>query len=316
MHRAIRSIAAGAAGAAFVLGGLPAMAGESTGSIRVGGTERSYLMVTPPGAGRGPLPVVVALHGALMDGRAMSRSFGLDAVAAREDFVAVYPDGLSRRWNDGRRAPWERRSESVDDVGFLARLARHLVERGIADPDRLYLVGASNGGMMTFRMACEAPGAYAAYAAIIANMPAGLARSCRPGRGVPMLIMNSTKDPMIPWEGGSLGWGGRYGKVVSTEDSLAFWQRNNGCDGPRQQHALPDKDHKDGSTVMAEQYNKCKSGAPVVLITVAGGGHLPPGATLVARPLIEGILGKANRDVSAADISWKFFRRFPGDEAR
>lgn len=302
--------------AALLLATMPAMAGEVTVSIRIGAAERSYLMVTPAGAGRGPFPVVVALHGALMDGRAMRRTFGLDDVADREEFVAVYPDGLGRRWNDGRRQPWRRRSESVDDVAFLTRLARRLIDEGIADPDRLYLVGASNGGMMVFRMACEAPAIFTAYAAIIANMPIRLAKSCRPGRGVPMLIMNATKDPLVPWDGGPLGFGGRYGQLVSTEESLAFWQRNNGCDGPRQKRPLPDKDRKDGSTVMAEQYNKCKSGAPVVLITVAGGGHLPPGATLVARPLIEGILGKGNRDISAAEISWKFFRRFPVDEER
>ena len=306
---AIRWFLGAVAGAAALALAATAGAAERTGRLRVGGVERSYAMTAPSGAAR--RPVVIVLHGALMDGASMRRTFGLDKLAGEGEFVAVYPDGIARRWNDGRPQPWRRRLERVDDVGFLTRLARHLVDEGIADERRIYLVGASNGGMMAYRVACEKPQAFAAYAAIIANMPANLVQKCRPRRGVPMLIMNSTKDPLIPWEGGQLGLGGRHGRVVSTEESLAFWQRNNGCEGPRQQRPLPDRDRKDGSRVMAEQYNNCKTGAPVVLITIEGGGHLPPGATLLARPLIEGILGKANRDVSAAEVSWKFFRRFP-----
>jgi polyhydroxybutyrate depolymerase len=284
---------------------------EISGRIVMPDGQRSYVAFVPQGKGR-RLPTVIALHGAVMDGRGMQRSFGLDAVAEREGFIAVYPDGVYRRWNDGRRPPW-RRADGTDDVGFLTRLAKRLVDDGFADPKRLYLLGVSNGGMMAFRVACEAPGTFTAYTAIVANMPANLTDRCRPRKGVPMLIMNSTKDPLIPWAGGTLGFAGRHGRVVSTEESLDFWRRNNGCEGELQRRPLPDKDRKDGSTVLAQQYNRCKSGAPVVLITIEGGGHLPPGATIGARVLVEAILGKANRDISAADISWKFFRRFPQD---
>jgi polyhydroxybutyrate depolymerase len=311
MHTAIRQVLAAAAVAASFTVTARLDAEEIHGRISVSGRERHYLMVVPPESRGRKLPAVLALHGALMDGRSMQQIFGLDAIANQEGFVAVYPDGLGRRWNDGRRVPWHRPAESVDDAGFLVSLARRIVDDGFADPKRIYLVGVSNGGIMAFRMACEAPGVFAAFAAIIANMSVGLAKSCQPGRGVPMLIMNSTKDPMIPWGGGPMGFAGRYGRVVSTEDSVEFWRRNNGCDGNGQRKALPDRDQKDGSTVTAQQYNHCRSGAPVVLITIEGGGHIPPGATFGSRVLIESILGKANRDISAADISWKFFRRFP-----
>lgn len=207
--------------------------------------------------------------------------------------------------------PWFRRGGYVDDVGFITAIARRLVADGVADPRRLYLVGVSNGGMMAFRVACEAPGVFAAYAAIVANMPVRLLRNCEPGQGVPMLIMNATGDRIIPYHGGALGFAGRHGRVASTEASLDFWRRNNGCDEQRQTRPLPDKDTRDGSTVLAEQYNRCRSGAPAVLITIEGSGHLPPGVEIEARPLVETFLGKANRDISAADISWKFLRRFP-----
>jgi polyhydroxybutyrate depolymerase len=310
MSRAIRGAVAIAAAAVIMGEGGFVHAREISGRLTVGAAQRSYVMVVPEGAKK-RLPTVIALHGAVMDGRGMQRTFALDKIAERERFIAVYPDGLYHRWNDGRPAAWGRAAERVNDVAFLTALAKHLTDEELADPRRLYLVGVSNGGMMAFRMACEAPKTFTAYAAIIANMPANLIDKCRPQTGVPMLIMNSTKDPFIPWQGGRLGFAGRLGRVVSTEESMSFWQRNNGCTGPRQRKPLPDKDPKDGSKVLAEQYNHCRSGAPVVLMAIEGAGHLPPGAEITARPLIEAVLGKGNRDVSAADISWKFFRRFP-----
>ena len=307
MRIPIRETLALVAAIASLAAATVAPAEEISGHIRVSGRERHYLMMVPKREGH-RLPVVIALHGAVMDGRGMQRTFALDPIAEREGFIAVYPDGLGRRWNDGRRVPWRR---ATDDVGFLVKLAKRLVDDGLADPKRIYLVGVSNGGMMTFRMACDAPEVFAGFAAVIANMSVSLAERCRPGRGVPMLIMNSTKDPLIPWRGGPLGFAGRYGALISTQDSMEFWRRNNGCQGERQKKPLPDRDKRDGSTVIAQQYTHCRSGAPVVLITIEGGGHLPPGSTIVAGPLIEAVLGKANRDISAADISWKFFRRFP-----
>jgi len=284
---------------------------QFSGTMTVAGEERSYTVVAPEGVGRSRLPAVFALHGAFMDGRGMQRVFALDAIAQREGFLTVYPNGANRRWNDGRRFPWRRAGQGPDDVAFLANLARRLVEDGLADPRRLYLAGVSNGGMMVYRMACEAPQTFAAYTAIIANMPARMAERCRPGKGAPMLIMNATHDPLVPWKGGRVGpWGDRN-DVISTKESLNFWRRNNGCEGSRQTKPLPDKDRTDGSTVIAEQYNACRSGAPVVLLTIEGGGHLLPGTDLGRLPLLAAILGKANRDISAADIGWKFFRRFP-----
>jgi polyhydroxybutyrate depolymerase len=142
-------------------------------------------------------------------------------------------------------------------------------------------------------------------------MPVDVAAACKPGRAVPMLVINATNDPLIPWDGGALGPRGRQGAVVSTAETVDFWRRHNGCSETAEKRPLPDKDARDGSTVDAEQYSSCRSGAPVVLVTVEGGGHIPPGAEIGPRPLVTAILGKDNRDISAADLSWKFFRQFP-----
>jgi polyhydroxybutyrate depolymerase len=278
-------------------------------SIESGGRERSFVVVTPESRqGREAVPTVIALHGGLMNGKSMRRIFGLDPLMESGRFAVVYPDGRKRRWNDGR----EPNRTSRDDLLFLRDLAAHLVEVGLADPKRLYLVGVSNGGMLTFRVACEMPGVFAAYAAIIANMPADVAEDCRRGDGAPMLIINSTDDPVVPWEGGDLGRVLPRGEVLSTPETVEFWRRRNGCSEKSAMKPLPDKDDSDGSTVAAQQFADCRTGSPVVLLSVEGGGHLPPGAKVGEHPVLEHMLGgPANQDISAADIAWKFFRRFP-----
>lgn len=287
----------------------PAAAETFSNSIEVGGRERTFVVVTPNNAKRGErLPTVIALHGALMKGRSLQKIFGLDALIEGGRFAVVYPDGLKRRWNDGR-SPDQR---GPDDVRFILRLAEHVVQEGLADPRRLYLLGVSNGGMLTYRIACEAPGVFAAYAAVIANMSALVAEDCKQGQPAPMLVINSTNDRLMPYDGGEVGFFRNRGEVLSTEETIDFWRRHNGCSEKSEMKPLPDKDRDDDSTVDARQYSDCRTGSAVVLLTVEGGGHVPPGAQLEGRPFLQRILGgKGNQDISAADVSWKFFKRFP-----
>lgn len=276
-------------------------------SIGTGGRDRHFTLVLPDGARRDrPMPTVIALHGGSMNGKSMRRIFGLDEVAAQDPFAIVYPDAVGRRWNDGVSGD----SDGADDMRFLRNLADHLVRRGVADSKRIYLIGVSNGGMMTYRMACQSPGIFAAYAAVLANMPKEVADGCRPGGGTPLIVINSTEDPINPYEDADVGRWSR-GDVLSTLDTVDFWQRRNGCEGKSQEKPLPDKDNSDGSTVVARQFAECRSGSPVVLLTVEGGGRLPPGARVGNRPMLRAMLGRANQDISAADIGWKFFKRFP-----
>ncbi len=267
------------------------------------------MAVLPEGRKPGqPLPTVIALHGGLMNGKSMRSIFGMDRIADKGGFAIVYPNGLKRRWNDGRIAD----DGLPDDVGFIRRLAGYLVREGVADPKRLYLVGVSNGGMLAYRVACEAPGIFAAYAAVIASMPVNVADKCPRIGTAPILIINATDDPLVPWEGGEIGRLFKRGEVLSTPDTVEFWRRHNKCSENAQMKPLPDRDATDGSTVAARQYDDCRSDGAVVLLTVEGGGHLPPGAEIGNRPFLQSMLGgPANRDISAADISWRFFKRFP-----
>jgi polyhydroxybutyrate depolymerase len=182
------------------------------------------------------------------------------------------------------------------------------VQSGVADPQRLYVTGPSNGGMMTFRLVCEAAELFAAAAPIIASLPADLAVSCKPERAIPTLVMNGTADPLVPYGGGGVGFRGERGRVLSTDETMAFLRNANGCSDLVRFDHLADVDRNDGSNVTIASWTNCASGAPVVLFRIDGGGHRIPRRNEGPRPVIDRLLGRANHDFEAAEAIWSFFR--------
>lgn len=290
---------------------LPAEARPQPRTLVVGGVERSYLLEVPERArGRGrPVPLVLALHGGAGTAERLASYLGLSPVAAREGFAVVYPQGVDKGWNDGRQPSQRYRGgSSADDVGFLTALVDRLVADRVADPARVYVIGVSNGGGMTLRLACEAPDRFAAFAPIIAPAPAAMRSGCRPSRPLPMLIVNGTADRLVPYSGaGTRAWDDRA--MMAAPDHAAFWAARNGCGEPRRAE-LPDLDPNDGSTVERVSYAGCRSQASVVFLSVTGGGHQPPSAKGGSMDgLIAAALGRRNRDIDTAETAWAFFRQ-------
>jgi polyhydroxybutyrate depolymerase len=157
---------------------------------------REYLLSAPAAGHR--LPTIVALHGTLLNAQRTMLSMGFEPLVDREGLVVVYPNAVAAQWNDGRPAAaaltWD-----VDDVGFIRGLIGYLVDKGVSDPRRIYVTGFSNGGMMALRLVCEAPELIAAAAAIAATFPVELAADCKPPRATPVLVMNGTTDPIVPY---------------------------------------------------------------------------------------------------------------------
>jgi polyhydroxybutyrate depolymerase len=290
---------------------LPAAAEELSGSFEVNGRMRSYFAVIPETADKQAraLPAVIVLHGAFSNGRTIQKELGLDRQGAREGFITIYPDGIGFGWNDGRKRNWRGSMQTPpDDVGFLTELARRLAERGVIDGHRVYVAGVSIGGMMAYRLACDAPDQFAAAAAVIANMPADIVKNCNPGRNIPLIVMNGTNDPMMPYNGGGIGFDHLQGQVLSTPDTMLFWAHNNGCEPEPRVSEIPGPPERNTKAVLQEWRN-C-NGGEVALVKLEGGGHRIPSPDHRWRPLMDTFLGKQNKDLSAPDVLWEFFRRF------
>jgi polyhydroxybutyrate depolymerase len=279
----------------------PADAAEmSIQHLSVGGLDREYILSTPSSANH--RPTVIVLHGTWQSGLIMRHTTGLEPLVDSEGLVAVYPNGIATQWNDGRAAAavWGPR----DDVAFLRALVTHLVRTGVTDPHRVYAIGFSNGGMMALRMICEATEVFAAVAIIGASLPAELYPHCRPSAPTPTLVMNGTADPFVPYQGGQVIL--RGGVVLSTDRTIAFLRRVNGCADTVQVTALPAINRQD-TRIVVNSWTRCSSGAPVVLYRVEGGGHriANPDPGIAA---FDVVLGRMNHDIDAAAEIWNFLK--------
>ena len=246
---------------------------------------------------QGPAPTILVLHGALSTASYAAEQSGFAEVAAEHGFTAVFPQGIRKQWNDGREA----QTAGVDDVGFLHRLVTALAGRGITDPRQVYIAGISNGGMMTFRMLCEASELFAGAATVIANMPARIGARCAPRKPLPVVMFNGTADPLVPYDGGGVGFLGGRGSVWAAEETAEFMADVNACTAAR---AMPLPGSWRVQTTRIE-WTGCRSGSPVALYRFAGGGHQVPGN----RQFLPLFLGRGTRTLHAADEAFAFFRR-------
>jgi len=297
-----------AAWATLLLGLLapgPAAAKDVTLNMVHDGRAREALLYVPDGLAAGA-PLVMVLHGGGGNWRGIRRAAGFDDLADEHGFAVAYPQATESQWNDGREAEAYRRGEAdADDVGFFAELIGAALAETGGDPARVYVTGASNGGMMSFRLACELADRIAAVAPVIANMPARLAeQGCKPVRPVPILIMNGTADEAVPYDGGYVTvFRRRYGRVLSTAQSAALWRANNGCGAPGPAEVIDERPF-DGTKVVIERADDCRGGSAVVLVTIEGGGHGWPD-----KPSVLG-RGRATREIAASEAIWDFVSRY------
>lgn len=281
-------------------------------TIDVNGVKRSYTVQLPA---KRPAPLVVVLHGKTQRGADMITRTAWPQIAKREGLVVIFPDGLNHAWADARtKAGPELRGPppGTDDVAFVAKLVGKLVADGTADAKRVYVTGVSNGGAMVMTLVCARADLFAAGASVIMNLTDEAAVTCHPSQPLPMLIMNGTADPLIPYEGGR---GSSYFAADgfrSTEKTVAFWRELNGCDADDADITdMPDKAPADQSTV-TRITSRCPRGHDVVLYRVNHGGHRMPGFAPDARfPRIASrLLGPQNGDIDGAETIWAFFSQF------
>lgn len=249
-------------------------------------------------AGQGPRPTVIVLHGAAMTAEMAERDSGFREAAAGAGFTTVFPQGLLRQWRDRRAG----RSDGPDDVAFLHALTARLIEERIALSGHIYIAGISNGGIMSFTMACKAGHLFRGIGTIIANMPAGIG-SCNPPP-MPLVMVNGTADPLVPYDGGKVGWLSGGGAFWSVEQTAGLFARRNGCIASTERR-LSRGDDDDTAHVTEITWRDCSSGKPVILYRIDGGGHQIPGR----RAFMSFFFGRGTREISAANAIISAFAR-------
>ncbi len=279
-------------------------------SISSGGLQRTYnIHISSAYDKTRPTPLLIVLHGGGGNGQGMIKLANFNAIADRENFIVVYPDGFEKHWNDGRGVQWQAQIENVDDVGFISALIDYLSSELNIDAKKVYVTGISNGGMMSHRLGCELSQKIAAIAPVASNIPVNMESVWAPSRPVPVLIINGTDDPLERWDGGEIRLGrNTFGVVLSVSDTVKFWVEKDQCSLSPTITQLPDKDRSDGTIVRKEVYGGCENGAEVVLYAIEGGGHTWPGGP---QYLPGFIIGRTSRDFDASEVIWQFFKEHP-----
>jgi polyhydroxybutyrate depolymerase len=217
-----------------------------------------------------------------------------------------YPQGGGQQ----QPQPEEHRAPQSDDVAFFNQMLDYLPTKFSVDTSRIYAAGLSEGGFMSLRLACALGDRIAAVAAVGAAMPKTMI--CLPPRPVPLVMINGTSDPVVPYGGGtehnmSLA-------TVSVEDSAKAWAKIDRCEEKPEKSKLPAHE-KGGMETKVDTYNACQQNAAVVLYSVKGAGNTWPGGEQYE---VEKTIGKTSPDPNANEVIWSFMvtKKLPQQDSK
>ena len=248
-------------------------------SIPIGSMTREFLEYVPHDISPHS-PLVIVLHGSLMDAKLMREWTGyeFDKLADQHGFVVVYPDGYKHNWNDCHsKASFAAHTENIDDMGFVKGLIAREVAQHQIDKKHVYVLGYSNGGQMALRLALQAPEQVAGIAIAGASLPAPEDSSCPEQGAVPLLVVDGEKDPIHPIAGGRItlfGFSDRGRALSAFDTAQTFAKRLGVTSAPQQIHLDP---QKSGDPTSADGFLWPSAPSPVVaLYKIDGGGHVVP----------------------------------------
>lgn len=265
------------------------------GSIMHDGIGREYILYIPACyTGAEAVPLVMNYHGYGSNAFEQMNYGDFRPVTDTAGFLVVHPQGTLHlgvpHWNVGG---WTVGS-TADDVGFTSALIDSLSAEYNIDLNRVYATGMSNGGFMSFLLACQLSDEISAIASVTGSMTMETYNACSPSRPVPVLQIHGTDDHVVPYTGSIL--------FKPVEQVLEYWVEFNNCNPTPEYTLLPDIDPNDGSTVEHYVYNDGDNDVTVEHYKVIGGGHTWPG-NAIGGP-------GTNYDINASAEIWDFFSRY------
>lgn len=237
------------------------------------------------------VPLILNLHGYTSNSAQQQAYANFMPIADTANFIVVSPDGTapfgSPFWNAGFS------SSAVNDVQFLSNLIDSVKATYNINLNRVYSCGMSNGGIMSYYLACNLPNRITAIASVTGTMLKAWS-NCAPNRPFPVMQIHGTADATVPYAGNST--------FEAIDTVVKKWQVYNSCSTTPITFSVANINLLDNSTAVRYLYNNGQSNSTVELFKVANGSHSWPGGAPV--------IANTNQDFSASVEIWRFFRQY------
>jgi polyhydroxybutyrate depolymerase len=175
------------------------------------------------------------------------------------------------------------------------------------DPKRVFATGISNGGIFSHYLAANLSLRIAAIAPVAGGIADNFASKFQPELPVSVLMLHGTSDPLVPYHGGDVAYGGR-GKIIDTDRAVRLWVERDGCLPTPLTDSLPDTGSKGACPIRWSTWGRGRGGTEVTLYTLEGGGHTWPGGPQFLPAFL---VGKVCANLNATDVIWGFFKEHP-----
>ena len=259
------------------------------------GLDRYYYIQLAHPEAEGLSSVLFNLHGYGSDAIEQMNytNFNNLANTKENNFILIHPQGAplntvltssSSHWNSGG---WTIGS-TVDDVDFIDTIIALVSQKYDLNQNRIYSTGMSNGGFMSYHLACNLSSKIAAVASVTGSMSFETYESCNPDHPTSILQVHGSIDVTVPFQGNSaLG-------MRSVNDVMDYWKLYNACDVDPTSIIIDYFDIE--IAVQHDTYSNCLNDVHVELYKIEGMGHTWP--------------YKGRYGISATEIIWEFINTY------
>ena len=275
------------------------------------GIEREYIVHVPENLNNDS-SIVFVIHGYTGSAEGIAAYSGMNSIAEREGFIAVYPQGtIDSYGNAFFNVSYEFNDEStINDVSFIRELVKSISHEFNLKRKKAFATGMSNGGEMSYLLACTSSDLFKAVAPVAGVLMKGLKDSCELSSPVPVFEIHGTADKISLYEGdlnNEKGWGAYY-DLPSTIDFFAKrYQLVN-----KSVKQITSKESGADYDIFFERHWKDDLEEEVWMYRIEGGRHVWPGKRLRWRdePMARLYFGTGNEDINASEEVWAFFKKY------
>lgn len=270
-----------------------------------GGIYRSYRIYIPSiNDGVKKVPLVFNLHGLGSNGYEQENYGDFRPIADTANFIIVSPNGAnviftSKGWNTFGAI-----GTGTDDLGFINRLLDTVAQKYPINKNRVYATGMSNGGFMSYELACFMSHRITAIASVTGSMTQERRTACNAVHATPIMEIHGTADKTVGYDGTNYLSG--VPGFTNIDSLMQYWMTFNGCSSASTKTILPNSSTTDGCSAEHYLWSSGKENSSVELYKIIGGGHTWPGSAFST--------GVTNQDFNASKEIWRFFSQYALDQ--